>query len=100
MDADWDRRFLITRELAEAVPALQALSLGYCQDTISALIGTVRGRAGARVDEVCLRLTVEILVAAWRTASLRRTGLGRKGGRARLAELVDNTFAELPAALT
>ena len=32
MDAEWDRRFLKTRELSEAVPALQAHSLGYCQD--------------------------------------------------------------------
>ncbi|MFG3138046.1 TetR/AcrR family transcriptional regulator [Streptomyces sp. NPDC048211] len=99
MDPDWDRRFLATRELAEAVPALQAHSLGYCQDTTRALIEGVKGRAGDRVNEVRLRLTVEIFVAAWRTASLRWTACGGNGDRDGLTKLVEETFAELPAAL-
>ncbi|MEE1753207.1 TetR/AcrR family transcriptional regulator [Streptomyces sp. SP18CS02] len=100
MDPDWDRRFLATRELSEGVPALQAHSLGYCQDTTRAIVETLNGRAGEDVNEVRLRLTVEIFVAAWRTASLRWTALGGDGGRDGLTELVEETFAELPAALT
>lgn len=100
MDPDWDRRFLTTRKLSEGVPALQAHSLGYCQDTTRTLIEAVNGRAGDNVDEVRLRLTVEIFVAAWRTASLRWTALGGDGGRDGLTKLVQETFAEIPAALT
>jgi AcrR family transcriptional regulator len=100
MDPDWDRRFLVTRELSEAVPALAAHSLGYCQDTTRALIEAVNGRAGDDVDGTRLRLTVEIFVAAWRTASLRWTARGGDGGREGLTNLVEETFAELPAALT
>ncbi|MEV0649595.1 TetR/AcrR family transcriptional regulator [Phytomonospora sp. NPDC050363] len=99
MEPDWERRFLATRELSEAVPALQAHSLGYCQDTTKAMVETVGGRAGD-LDEVRLRLTVEIFVAAWRTASLRWTSQRGRGGRAALTRLVEETFAELPAALT
>ncbi|ACZ87878.1 TetR/AcrR family transcriptional regulator [Streptosporangium roseum] len=100
MDLDWDRRFLAARELSEAVPALQAHSLGYCQDTTRALVEAVSGRSGTDIDEVRLRLTVEIFVAAWRTASLRWTAQGGHGGREALTKLVEETFAEIPAALT
>ncbi|MFD8567994.1 TetR/AcrR family transcriptional regulator [Streptomyces sp. NPDC059639] len=100
MDPDWDRRFLATRELSETVPALQAHSLGYCQDTTRALVKTVNGSAGADTDEVRLPLTVEIFVAAWRTASLHWTAQGGRGGRDGLMKLVEETFAKIPAALT
>ncbi|WP_261986043.1 hypothetical protein [Microbispora sp. CSR-4] len=85
MDPDWDRRFLAARELSEAVPALQAHSLGYCHDTTLALVNVVSGRAD--VDEVRVRLAVEIFVAAWRTASLRWTVQGGHGGRDALLNL-------------
>ncbi|MEU7690950.1 hypothetical protein OHB01_29315 [Microbispora hainanensis] len=97
MDPDWDRRFLAARELSEAVPALQAHSLGYCHDTTLALVNVVSGRAD--VDEVRVRLAVEIFVAAWRTASLRWTVQGGHGGRDALLNLVEETFAKVPAAL-
>lgn len=100
MDPDWDRRFLATRELSEGVPGLQAHSLGYCQDTTRALAEAVRCRAGDHVNEVRLNLTVEIFVAAWRTASLRWSALGGEGGRSGLTKLIEDTFAELPASLT
>ncbi|MET7461755.1 TetR family transcriptional regulator [Nonomuraea sp. NPDC005501] len=100
MDADWDRRFLTARELSEAVPALQAHSLGYCQDTTRALVEVVSGRSETGVDEWEVRLAVEIFVAAWRTASLRWTAHGGHGGRDTLTKMVEETFAEIPAALT
>ncbi|MFJ4324630.1 TetR/AcrR family transcriptional regulator [Streptomyces tricolor] len=100
MDPDWDRRFLATRELSEGVPALQSHSLGYCQDTTRAMVETVTERARGDIDEVRLRLTVEIFVAAWRTASLRWTAQGGRGGRDGLMKLVEETFALLPDALT
>ncbi|MGA5428477.1 TetR/AcrR family transcriptional regulator [Streptomyces koyangensis] len=104
MDPDWDRRFLATRELAESTPALQVHSQGYCQNTTDALVGTVNARVGTGTgtdtDGVRLRLTVEIFVAAWRTASLHWTTQGGPGGRDGLTRAVDEAFAEIPAALT
>ncbi|MET7508208.1 TetR family transcriptional regulator [Streptomyces albidoflavus] len=100
MEPDWDRRFLATRELAESTPALQVHSQGYCQHTTDALVETVNARVHTRADEVRLRLTVEIFVAAWRTASLHWTTRGGQGGRAGLTQAIDRTFAEIPAALT
>jgi AcrR family transcriptional regulator len=100
MDPDWDRRFLATRELSEGVPALQSHSLGYCQDTTRAIVETVTARARADVDGVRLRLTVEIFVAVWRTASLHWTAQGGRGGRDGLMKLVEETFALIPDALT
>jgi AcrR family transcriptional regulator len=100
MDSDWDHRFLATRELSESVPALQAHSLGYCQDTTRALGEAVRGRGGDHTDEVRRSLTVEIFAATWRTASLYWTAQGGRGGREALMKLVEEAFAELPAALT
>ncbi|MGW2265394.1 TetR/AcrR family transcriptional regulator [Streptomyces koyangensis] len=104
MDPDWDRRFLATRELAESTPALQVHSQGYCQNTTDALVETVNARVGTGTgtdtDGVRLRLTVEIFVAAWRTASLHWTTQGGPGGRDGLTRAVDEAFAEIPAALT
>ncbi|CAL9325055.1 TetR/AcrR family transcriptional regulator [Streptomyces sp. SudanB182_2057] len=100
MDPDWERRFLATRELSESVPVLQSHSLGYCQDTTLAMVETLAGRSGADVDETCLRLTVEIFVASWRTACLRWTAEGGQGGRDGLTDLIERTFALLPDALT
>ncbi|GGX20746.1 hypothetical protein GCM10010341_47630 [Streptomyces noursei] len=100
MDPDWDRRFLATRELPEGVPALQSHSLGYCHDTTGAIVQTVTERSGTDVDAVRLRLTVEIFVAAWHTASLHWTAQGGRGGRDGLTKLVEETFAKIPDALT
>ncbi|MBX7550434.1 TetR/AcrR family transcriptional regulator [Streptomyces sp. NPDC004232] len=100
MDPDWDRRFLATRELSDGVPALQAHGLGYCQDTTQTIVETVTARSGVGVDEVRLRLTVEIFVAAWHTASLHWTAQGGRGGRDGLMKLVEETFAMIPDALT
>lgn len=100
MDPDWDRRFLATRELSEGVPALQAHSLGYCQETTRAIVETVTERARADVDRMRLRLTVEIFVAVWHTASLQWTAQGARGGRATLTKLLEETFAMIPDALT
>ncbi|MEU8692870.1 hypothetical protein [Streptomyces sp. NPDC048665] len=57
-------------------------------------------RSGVGVDEVRLRLTVEIFVAAWHTASLHWTAQGGRGGRDGLMKLVEETFAMIPDALT
>ncbi|MFE7675688.1 hypothetical protein ACFU5N_26210 [Streptomyces albidoflavus] len=60
---------------------LQAHSLGCRQDATRALAGAVHTRVGGQADEVRLRLTVEIFVAAWRTAFLSWTTRGGEGGR-------------------
>ncbi|MCZ9346127.1 TetR/AcrR family transcriptional regulator [Streptomyces sp. TRM76130] len=99
MDSDWDRRFLATRELSEGVPALQAHSLGYCQETTRAIVETVTERAGADVDRMRLQLTVEIFVAVWHTASAQWTAQGSQGGRDTLMKLLEETFAMIPDAL-
>ncbi|MEU7264088.1 TetR/AcrR family transcriptional regulator [Streptomyces sp. NEAU-PBA10] len=86
MSPDWDGRFRTVRELSESVPAPQAHSLGYRQDTTRALVSTVYARADGQGDEVRLRLTVEIFVAAWRITFLfwtGRRGAARRPGRAR-----------------
>ncbi|MEU3527931.1 TetR/AcrR family transcriptional regulator [Streptomyces sp. NPDC038707] len=98
MDPDWDRRFLATRELAEAVPVLRSHSLGYCQDTTQAIVETLAGRSGA--DEMRLRLTVEIFVAAWHTVCLHWTARGGQGDREGLTGIIEQTFALIPDALT
>ncbi|RFU41038.1 TetR family transcriptional regulator [Actinomadura logoneensis] len=100
MDADWDRRFLAARHLCDTVPALQAHSLRYCHDTTQALVDQVSAHHGVAPHDVHLRLAVELVVSAWRTASLAWTAEGGRGGRAALTERLTATFAELPAALT
>ncbi|WP_424217232.1 TetR/AcrR family transcriptional regulator (plasmid) [Streptomyces sp. BI20] len=111
MDPDWERRFLATRRLADGVPALRAHSLGYCQDTTRALVEAVSGEpektgdggagdgAGGSAARIRRGLTVEVFVAAWRTASSEWTAAGGRDGRAGLARWIDAAFAELGAVL-
>ncbi|WP_067818446.1 TetR/AcrR family transcriptional regulator [Actinomadura kijaniata] len=98
MDADWERRFLAARELCASVPAVQAHSLGYCNDTTQALIAGAGARLGLDVGDARLRMVVELAIAAWRTAALAWTGKGGEGGRAGLVRAVEETFAVAPDA--
>lgn len=100
MDADWDRRFLAARDLCDTVPGIQAHSLRYCHDTTQAIVDQVGARRGASPGDVHLRLAIEIVVSAWRTASLAWTARKGEGGRSALTALLTTTFAELPATLT
>ncbi|WP_158933360.1 hypothetical protein [Streptomyces sp. KE1] len=50
MSSDWDGRFRTVRELSESVPALQAHSLAYCQDTTRTLVSAVYASAGGQDD--------------------------------------------------
>ncbi|MFC4906700.1 TetR/AcrR family transcriptional regulator [Actinomadura gamaensis] len=99
MGPDWDRRFLTARHLCDTVPALEAHSLRYCHETTRAMIDQVSARRAVDPSDVRLRLAVEIVVSAWRTAALTWTAREGEGGRAGLTTLLTDTFAELPAAL-
>jgi len=98
MDQDWERRFLTARALCDTLPAVQAHSLRYCNDTTQALVDQVGARLSLEGD-VRLRLVVEVTVAAWRSAYPGWTATDGTGGRDELIRRLDETFAAVPAAI-
>ncbi|MEU5105450.1 MULTISPECIES: helix-turn-helix domain-containing protein [unclassified Streptomyces] len=65
----WERRFRVSRALADRTPALTAHSLGHCADVTDALVRSVaRRRPDSATDELRVRLLLELMLAAWRSA--------------------------------
>ncbi|MES4906662.1 MULTISPECIES: helix-turn-helix domain-containing protein [unclassified Streptomyces] len=65
----WERRFRVSRALADRTPALTAHSLGHCADVTDAIVRSVTDRRpDPATDELRVRLLLELMLAAWRCA--------------------------------
>ncbi|WP_433323235.1 TetR/AcrR family transcriptional regulator [Spirillospora sp. CA-294931] len=100
MDEAWERRFLSARALCAAVPAVRAHSLGYCDDTSTALAALLAARLPLSAEDPRVPLAAEITIAAWRSAALTWTGAGGTGGRTALLHRMERTFAAVPDAVS
>ncbi|MBB5084491.1 TetR/AcrR family transcriptional regulator [Nonomuraea endophytica] len=100
MDDGWAERFLATRALCARVPAVEAHSLRYCNDTTRAAVERLAARLGRDRGDVSLSLAVEISIAAWRHAALTWTDDGGEGGLPGLLDRLDHAFAAIPSAVT
>lgn len=102
MEEGWERRFLASRALADATPALNAHSLRHCAEVTDQAVEIVVAGLGAapRADLTPLRvrLLLELMLSAWRGA-LREWSAGGRQDRAALVAHMDATFGEVPAVL-
>ncbi|RJL26481.1 TetR/AcrR family transcriptional regulator [Bailinhaonella thermotolerans] len=98
LDEDWDRRFLATRALVAATPALHVHGLRFCATTIDRAVTRVAAATGL-ADGLRLRLAVEVTIAAWHTASLTWSEAGGPDGRRGLIRHLDEAFSALPDVL-
>ncbi|MDT0319572.1 TetR family transcriptional regulator [Streptomyces millisiae] len=62
----WERRFLVSRALCDRTPALVAHSLRHCAEVTDRVVALAGRRS--RGDELRIRLTLELMLAAWRWA--------------------------------
>lgn len=93
MPQEWSGQFHASRVLADRTPALTAKSLGFCASATAEICADLAERAGIDQGDLTLRLTVELMLAAWHTAILDGAGDD-------LADRVRAGFAALPDAMT
>ncbi|MFC8128705.1 TetR/AcrR family transcriptional regulator [Streptomyces sp. NPDC057302] len=102
MEEGWERRFLASRALADATPALNAHSLRHCADVTDEVVGIVGDGLGAtsraNLNPLRVRLLLELMLSAWRGA-LKEWSAGGRQDRAALVAHMDAAFTEIPAVL-
>ncbi|MFE5329129.1 TetR family transcriptional regulator [Embleya sp. NPDC056575] len=97
MPADWADRFAASRRIADATPALNALSLRFCADTTDAVVDTLADRLGPNAPErILLHLPLDTMLGAWHWAQREWTARGAGPG---LAGHLERAFAAVPASL-
>ncbi|GLF98924.1 TetR family transcriptional regulator [Streptomyces yaizuensis] len=110
MGEEWERRFAESRRLVERIPALAAHSLQHCAETsgdilelLSVRLGPLAaddgGPDGPGMDELRLRIALEITVAAFRCALHTWSTGPADAGRAELIALTGRAFAAVPGSL-
>lgn len=101
MEEDWERRFLSSRALADATPALNAHSLRHCAEVTDEVVAlTVAGLgAGSAPDPLRVRLLLELMLSAWRAALAKWSTPGGSQDRTALVAHMDATFAVIPEVL-
>ncbi|MER5255244.1 MULTISPECIES: TetR/AcrR family transcriptional regulator [unclassified Streptomyces] len=103
MDEGWERRFLTSRALADATPALNAHSLRHCAEVTDEVVALAVARLGAEprtdITPLRVRLLLELMLSAWRGALKEWSAPGGEQGRAALVEGMDAAFGEIPALL-
>ncbi|MEO3973625.1 TetR family transcriptional regulator [Streptomyces sp. CAU 1734] len=113
MEEEWEHRFAESRRLVEKTPALSAQSLQHCAETSDAVLEllSVRlgplgplvahdgGPDGPGMDELRLRIALEITVAAFRCALHAWSTGPAETGRPELIALTGRAFAAVPGSL-
>ncbi|TDC72512.1 TetR/AcrR family transcriptional regulator [Streptomyces hainanensis] len=95
MAEGWESRFLASRALADRTPALTAHSLRHCAEVTDVIVERMAARTA--VDELRLRLTIELMVAAWRWALRNWSAEAGEGAdRDALRRWTRTAFAALP----
>ena len=99
LDASWDERFLATRRLIAAEPAL----LAYVQHYRATVRGQVADCLAVKLsldpDDLRLPILAELAVSAWSIAGRHWVRNGGSGGRKALIKRFDDTINAIPGSL-
>ncbi|MEU5950727.1 helix-turn-helix domain-containing protein [Streptomyces sp. NPDC047525] len=95
----WERRFLVSRSLADRTPALTAHSLRACSEVSEQVVRIVADRLAPHpLGRTELRLLLDLMLAAWRCALETWTASdAARQDRAALIRNVRDAFAAIPA---
>lgn len=103
MEDGWERRFLASRALADATPALNAHSLRHCaevtDEVVTIAVAGLGPGPGADIGPLRVRLLLELMLSAWRGALKEWSTPGGEQDRAALVAHMDATFAVIPTVL-
>jgi len=99
LDPGWDERFVATRRLVAAEPALLRYVEHYRAGIKQQVIDCLAGKLGLDSDDVRLHVLAELAATAFSLCGRRWVRLGGQGGRTVLLEGFDRAVAAIPASL-
>ncbi|MGW7270122.1 TetR/AcrR family transcriptional regulator [Streptomyces sp. NPDC054864] len=99
MEEGWERRFLASRALADATPALNAHSLRHCAEVTDEVVAVTVAGLATDPAPLRVRLLLELMLSAWRGALAEWSAPGGSQDRAALIVHMDATFAVIPEVL-
>jgi AcrR family transcriptional regulator len=99
LDPGWDERFLATRRLAAAEPAVLAYVEHYRAGIKNQLIATLAAKLRLDPEDLRLHVLAELATTAWSVSGRHWVRNGGHGGRAALLERLDGAVRAIPASL-
>jgi AcrR family transcriptional regulator len=100
LDPTWDERFLATRRLIAAEPALLRYTEHYRAQVKEQLAATLAAKLGLDADDLRLHVLAELVMTAWSLSGRAWVRAGGKGGRPAFLAGFANAIEAVPASLT
>lgn len=100
LDPTWDERFLATRRLIAAEPALLRYTEHYRAQVKEDLAGTLAAKLSLDADDLRLHVLAELVMTAWSLSGRAWVRTGGKGGRPAFLTGFANAIEAVPASLT
>jgi AcrR family transcriptional regulator len=99
LDPGWDERFLATRRLVAAEPALLAYVEHYRAGVKNQVIACLGGKLGLDAEDLRLHVLAELIITAWSVSGRHWVRHDGRGGRRALIERLDGAVKAIPASL-
>lgn len=99
LDPGWDERFLATRRLVAAEPALLAYVEQYRAGIKNQVIASLAAKLRLDAEDLRLHVLAELASTAWSVSGRHWVRNGGRGGRGALIERLDGAVRAIPASL-
>jgi len=99
LDPGWDERFLATRRLIAAEPALLRYTEHYRAQVKERIAATLAARLGLDSEDLRLHVLAELVMTAWSMSGRAWLRRGGKGGRTALLDGFADAIGAVPASL-
>ncbi len=100
LDADWDRRYLVTRRLVLTAPALLAQVEYHRSGVQKDIVAVLADKLALEADDLRLHILAELAITAWSVAGRAWVHADGKGGRKNLAGRLRAAFAAIEPSLS
>jgi AcrR family transcriptional regulator len=100
LDPTWDERFLATRRLIAAEPALLRYTEHYRAQVKEQLAATLAAKLNLDADDLRLHVLAELVMTAWSLSGRAWVRAGGQGGRPAFLTGFANAIDAVPASLT
>jgi AcrR family transcriptional regulator len=100
LDPGWDERFLATRRLIAAEPALLRYTEHYRAQVKEQIAATLAARLRLDPDDLRLHVLAELVMTAWSLSGRAWVRRGPKGGRPALLDGFADAISAVPASLS
>ena len=99
LDPGWDERFLATRRLIAAEPALLRYTEHYRAQVREQIVATLAARLRLDQEDLRLHVLAELVMTAWSLSGRAWVRRGGKGGRTALLNGLADAISAVPASL-